>query len=74
MQQIRAASEAKGEVQAMRRILISVVKARFPALVELAQEQAMQINSPDALDLLVQKIATAPDEQMVLWLLSPTAA
>ena len=58
----------------MRRILISVVKARFPALVELAQEQAMQINSPDALDLLVQKIATAPDEQMVLWLLSPTAA
>jgi len=74
VQQIRAASEAKGEVQAMRRILISVVKARFPALVELAQEQAMQINSPDALDLLVQKIATAPDEQMVLWLLSPTAA
>jgi len=74
VQQIRAASEAKGEVQAMRRMLISVVKARFPALVELAQEQALQINSPDALDLLVQKIATAPDEQMVRWLLSPTAA
>ena|SRR5215469_3168892 len=74
VQQIRAESEAKGEVQAMRRMLISVVKARFPALVELAQEQALQINSPDALDLLVQKIATAPDEQMVRWLLSPTAA
>ena len=55
-------------------MLISVVKACFPALVELAQEQAAQINSPDALELLVQKIATAPDENMVRWLLSPTAA
>lgn len=74
VQKIRAESEAKGEVQAMQKMLVSVVKARFPALTQLAQEQATQINSPDALDLLVQKIATAPDEHMVRWLLSPTAA
>lgn len=55
-------------------MLVSVVRARFPALTQLAQEQAVQINSPDTLDLLVQKIATAPDEDMVRWLLSPTAA
>jgi hypothetical protein len=70
VQKIRAESE----VQAMQRMLVSVVKARFPALTQLAQEQAVQINSPDTLDLLVQKIATAPDEDMVRWLLSPTAA
>ena len=74
VQKIRAESEAKGEVQAMQRMLVSIVKARFPALTQLAQEQAVQINSPDTLDLLVQKIATAPDEDMVRWLLSPTAA
>ena len=51
VQKIRAESEAKGEVQAMQRMLVSVVKARFPALTQLAQEQAVQINSPDALDL-----------------------
>jgi hypothetical protein len=33
-----------------------------------------QINSPDALDLLIQKIDMASDENMVRWLLSPTAA
>jgi len=40
VQKIRAESEAKGEVQAMQRMLVSVVKARFPALTQLAQEQA----------------------------------
>ena len=56
VQKIRAESE----VQAMQRMLVSVVKARFPTLTQLAQEQAVQINSPDTLDLLVQKIRRLP--------------
>jgi hypothetical protein len=64
----------KGEIQASQRLLVSIVKARFPELAEFAQQQVTKFNDPGALDLLVQKVSTAPDEAMVRWLLSPSVA
>jgi hypothetical protein len=64
----------KGEIQALQRTIVNIVKIRFPDLSELAQKQVTQVNDPGALDLLVQKVSTAPDEAMVRWLLSPSVA
>lgn len=85
VQQIRAESEAEGrrkgraegitqgitqgEVQALRRILVQLVKARYPALADLAQQEAERMNKPDKFDMLVQQIAIADDENLVRWLL-----
>lgn len=74
MKKMRAESEAKGELRASQRMLVKVVNARFPALAELARQQVKHIDNPDTLDLLAQKIVTAPDENTARWLLSPTAA
>ena len=74
IQKIRAESEAEGEVRAAQRMLISYVKLRFPDLVELAQEELSRINNLETLDLLAQKVYTAPDEATVRWLLTPPAA
>ena len=64
----------KGEIQASQRLLVSIIKGRFPELAEFAQQQVTRFNDPGALDLLVQKVSTAPDEAMVRWLLSPSVA
>ena len=69
VQQIRAEGRAEGEVQALRRILVQLVKARYPALADLAQQEAERMNKPDKFDMLVQQIAIADDEKMVRWLL-----
>ena len=70
----RAQGKAEGELRAAQRMFVNIVAARFPALAELAQQQAAQIGSPAALEILVQKVVTAPDENTVRWLLSPTVA
>jgi len=74
VQQIRAESEAegrrKGEVQTLRRMLVRDVKVKFPALADLAQEEAERINDPAALDLLYQQVFAADDEKLVRWLLT----
>ena len=40
----------------------------------LAQEKATQVDNPDVLAYLVEQVSTAPDENMVRWLLRPSAA
>ena len=90
VKQIRAESEARGEakgeakgkaeglvegeIQTLQRVLVNIVKARFPALVDLAQQRATQINNAKALDILVQQVSTAPDEPVARWLLSTPVA
>jgi len=59
----------QGEARALRRILVHIVKARFPALNDLAEQEAERLNKPDALDLLIQQIVIADDEKLVHWLL-----
>ena len=70
----RAEGEAKGEILTAQRMFVNIVKARFPALGELAQKEAARISNPESLDLLAQKVVTAPDENIARWLLTPPAA
>ena len=69
-----AAGIVKGKAIALQEVVIKIVRGRFPALTELAQEQATRINKPDVLDFLFDKVITAPDEAMLRWLLSSLAA
>lgn len=70
----RAEGIAEGKVIALQSVVVKVVRGRFPALTEFAQEQVTRINKPDALDFLFDKVSTAPDEATVRWLLSSSAA
>ena len=74
VKKIRAESKAEGEIRASQRILVNVVKVRFPALAELAQQKATEVNSPDILNYLIEQVSAAPDESMVRCLLSSPAA
>jgi hypothetical protein len=55
----------KGQIQALRHLLVNIVRARYPDLAEIAQQQADHFDKPDALDLLIQQIVTAPDANTV---------
>lgn len=86
VKKIRAESEAKGraegeargraegELQASRKMVVSVVAARFPSLAELARKRVAQINNIGVLDMLIQQVSTAPDENTLRWLLQPSVA
>ncbi len=65
---------AEGEVQTLRRVLVNIVSARFPELIELAQQRADKLDGPDALEMLIQQISTAPDKNVARWMLNPTVA
>ncbi len=52
-------------------MFVNIVSARYPGLTELAKQQAAQIDNPAALNILAQKVVTAPDEDAVRRLLSP---
>ena len=66
----RADGIVKGKAIALQEVVIKIVRERFPALTELAQEQVTRINKPDVLDFLFDKVITAPDEGRLYWLLS----
>ena len=51
-----------------------VVKMRFPALRELAQEKIEQIDEPGRLDYLFEQLLSVPDETFARWLLNPPVA
>jgi flagellar biosynthesis/type III secretory pathway protein FliH len=70
----KAEGLVEGEIQTLQRVLVNIVKARFPALADLAQQKAMQINNAKALDILVQQLTSAPDEPTAHWLLSTPVA
>jgi hypothetical protein len=70
----KAKLRAEGEIQALRRTLVHIVQVRFPDLTEVAQQKAEQISNAGALDLLVQQIIVAPDEDIARWLLAPPTA
>ena len=74
VQKMRAESKAEGAVEALQKAIVHVVKARFPELEELAQQQVIHLNNPAVLDVFVQHVSTAPDENMARWLLKSIAA
>ena len=67
--------EAIGEAQASRRILIHIVRSRFPALAELAQRKAERMNQVAAIEEITVLLATISDETIAREILSaPSAA
>jgi len=51
---------AKG-LQAQRRVIVNIVRNRFPELEELASRHVAYMNDLDALSLLTVSVASAPD-------------
>jgi flagellar biosynthesis/type III secretory pathway protein FliH len=90
MRKIRKESEAKGRTEGLkegvekglkeglaeglRKAIVTAVRLRFPDLTELAQQRVAQVSKPEKLNLLVDQIAIAPDENMVRLLLDLVAA
>jgi len=65
---------AKAKIEAQQRTILIFVKARFPALAEIAQERIVQLNKLDELNRLTEQIAGAPDEDTARWALKTFAA
>lgn len=61
----------KSRLRGAQEMFVNIASARFPALTQLAKQQAAQANSPNALNKLARKVVTAPDEEAVRQLLSP---
>jgi hypothetical protein len=59
----------KGQIQTLRHLLVNIVRARYPDLAELAQQQAAHLDKPGALELLIQQVVTAPSSSTARWLL-----
>ncbi len=69
MRKIRAESEARGETRTLRMTILLLVKGRFPALVEQAQQRVKRTTSVDELKQLFEQLASASDEAAVRSLL-----
>ncbi len=65
--------ERQRELQGLRHLLVSIVQPKYPDLVDLAQQQAMHFENPEALHLLIQQVATAPNADIVRWHLQQKA-
>ena len=72
IQKIRRQSHDQGEVDALQRMLVNVVRKRYPDLAEFVQQRASHFNKPDTLELLIERVVTAPDVSTVRWLLGST--
>jgi hypothetical protein len=59
----------EGHLEGLQHSLVNVVRARYPDLAEFAQQRVGRFDKPDALDLLIQKVVTAPDANTIRWLL-----
>src|SRR5690348_6734134 len=62
IQQMRAASEEKGEIKALRNTVIDTVQVRFPSLLDIAQHTVHSISDAAKLRQLNIQILTTPDE------------
>ncbi|HEU5381211.1 MAG TPA: hypothetical protein VFV38_37780 [Ktedonobacteraceae bacterium] len=79
---VEAEARVKAEMEAtaratllhLRKAIVSIVKARFPELAEMAQQKTQQVGSMDVLDFLIDQITTATDEAEVRGLLRSSAA
>ena len=74
IQQMRTASEQAGGLKVSRNNIVSVVRARFPNLVTLAQQKVAQVSGIEQLNSLLVQVSTAIDEASVQALLVSTAA
>jgi hypothetical protein len=69
-----AEGEIKGKIKILQKMLVDMVRGRFPPLAELAQQTAVEVSEPQKLELLVKGVSTAPDENVARWVLTTLAA
>jgi hypothetical protein len=69
-----AKAKIEAQIETQQRTILIFVKARFPALAELAQERIVRLNKPDELNRLTEQIAGAPDEDTARRALDTLAA
>jgi len=74
VRKIREEGKAEGQLVGTQKMFMLVVSARFPNLIDLAEQTTKQITNPDKLELLAQQIVKVPDEQTARWLLTSLAA
>ena len=53
----------KAVLQNQRQTLLSFIQARFPALMQLAEERCSAIETPEQMEELLRKVILAQDEQ-----------
>ena len=64
----------EGEIRALQKVALEVVKTKYPPLVELADRQVTRIRQPETLHNLVLLLLNAPDENTARWLLNTIVA
>ena len=64
----------RGRTEGQQKALLDLIEVRFPALVEMAQQQVAHLNKSDELSRLMKQIALASDEATARWLLNTLAA
>jgi hypothetical protein len=65
---------AESEVRGQQKLLMFVVKTRFPALVQQAQQKVLRLQKEDDLYRLTELMVGAPDEKIAHWVLNTFAA
>ena len=70
----RDRAEARENAKKLQRAMLYLVKARFPELIDLAEQRARQIENPEVLDLLLGQISNATTEAEARVVLLPPAA
>lgn len=64
----------RGKLYEARRVLVNIVKLRFPSLADLARQKVAEMSKVGAIELLIEQVVRADDESLACWLLSPTIA
>ncbi len=70
----KAEGKVEAKVEASQEMIVGIVEARFPELVDLAQERVEKIRQLEMLNLLAKQIVLAPDEATARWTLGTFAA
>jgi hypothetical protein len=65
---------AEARIEGQQKLLMFVVKTRFPALVQQAQQKVIRLQKEDDLYRLTELMLGAPDEKIAQWVLDTFAA
>jgi predicted transposase YdaD len=69
-----AEGKTEGLAEGLQTAIVTVVEARFPSLVPLAEQRVKRVNKPDVLNMLLLQLSRAENETLTRWLLESTAA
>jgi flagellar biosynthesis/type III secretory pathway protein FliH len=61
LQEGRQKGLQEGEILALQKMLVTLIRAHYPTLADLAQQRATHFNKPDTLEHLIQNVVTAPN-------------